>query len=99
MTAREFCYWLQGKLEIDGDAKPLDASQVQVIKNHLNLVFLHDIDAPDPSGKLTAAHEGNPRPIPGLAGANSHLQAQTCSVCGTNWWECPHGKNQPRPRC
>lgn len=44
MTARDFCYWLQGKLEIDGEPKPLTASQVEVIQRHLSLVFAHDID-------------------------------------------------------
>ncbi len=44
MTARDFCYWLQGKIEIDGEAKPLTATQVEVIQRHLSLVFAHDID-------------------------------------------------------
>lgn len=56
MTARDFCYWLQGKLEIDGEPKPLTASQVEVIQRHLSLVFAHDIDpkagGPDVQKKL-----------------------------------------------
>lgn len=43
MKAPEFCYWLQGFFEINGVA-PLTVDQSQVIQNHLNLVFLHDID-------------------------------------------------------
>jgi hypothetical protein len=36
----------------------LDNEQVTTIKNHLNLVFVHEIDTPDPTGKLQAAHDG-----------------------------------------
>lgn len=38
MTPENFCYWLQGLLEI-GDPSTLDAQQVLIIKDHLNLVF------------------------------------------------------------
>lgn len=38
MDAVSFTYWLQGFFEIS-DAKTLDEKQVQVIKDHLNLVF------------------------------------------------------------
>jgi hypothetical protein len=44
MTARDFCYWLQGKLEIDGEAKALSVTQVETIQKHLAMVFVHDID-------------------------------------------------------
>lgn len=64
MTARDFCYWLQGKLEIDGEPKPLTASQVEVIQRHLSLVFAHDIDpkAGDEKqqAKLNKIHHGVP---------------------------------------
>jgi hypothetical protein len=51
MHSRDFCYWLQGFFEVasmqDGN-KPevsgLNASQVSMIRNHLNLVFVHEID-------------------------------------------------------
>jgi hypothetical protein len=36
----------------------LDEAQIEIIKNHLNLVFVHDIDIPDPTGKFQAAHDG-----------------------------------------
>ena len=62
MTARDFCYWLQGKLEIDGEPKPLTATQVEVIQRHLSLVFIHDIDpkagGPEVQKKLNAVHDG-----------------------------------------
>jgi hypothetical protein len=57
MTARDFCYWLQGIFEVH-KVTTLDESQIEIIKNHLNLVFVHDIDTPDPTGKLQAAHDG-----------------------------------------
>lgn len=43
MTSRDFVYWFQGFLEVS-EAKEINENQVQVIKNHLNLVFKHDID-------------------------------------------------------
>ena len=38
MDSKEFTYWLQGFFEIS-DAKKLDEKQVQIIKDHLALVF------------------------------------------------------------
>lgn len=43
MTARDFVYWLQGHFEISG-TNELSPFQVQQIKNHLSLVFIHEID-------------------------------------------------------
>ncbi len=53
MQSRDFCYWLQGFFEVasmtqNEAIKPevcgLSASQVSMIRNHLNLVFVHEID-------------------------------------------------------
>ncbi len=47
MTSRDFCYWLQGWFEINetidhrAGATP---ETLAVIKNHLALVFAHEID-------------------------------------------------------
>ena len=49
MTTKEFAYWLQGYFEISG-AKELDERQVEVVKDHLALVFTKV--TPDP-GKHT----------------------------------------------
>jgi len=49
MTEREFCYWLQGHLELS-DTDELDANQVWMIKEHLDLVFT----------KVTPATPGTP---------------------------------------
>jgi hypothetical protein len=43
MTARDFCYWLQGFLEIT-DASTIDEKQLGMIRKHLNMVFAQDID-------------------------------------------------------
>lgn len=43
MTSRDFCYWLQGALEII-DPSTLTEDQLKTIKAHLNLVFFHEID-------------------------------------------------------
>lgn len=62
MTAREFCYWLQGYFEISETGtknlpngikvdEGLTSDKVQVIKKHLNLVFKHEIDPSYPDSK------------------------------------------------
>ena len=38
MTERDFCYWLQGFFEVTG-SNELTEKQVQIIKDHLQLVF------------------------------------------------------------
>jgi hypothetical protein len=54
MTARDFCYWLQGFIEIrEAAGEPstaLNSKQVDIIQRHLALVFKHDID-PKAGGK------------------------------------------------
>ena len=48
MTSRDFCYWLQGYLEISGatglTSPALGPSQVECIQKHLAMVFKHEID-------------------------------------------------------
>lgn len=48
MTSRDFCYWLQGFFELrDHDPArtgSIDPGQTDLIKRHLSLVFLHEID-------------------------------------------------------
>jgi hypothetical protein len=73
MTSRDFCYWLQGCFEIL-DPSGLSERQTKIIKNHLNMVFIHEIDPsmPDEDGKLSEAHNetfapaevGKPNKIP-----------------------------------
>ena len=40
MTAKEFCYWLQGSLELN-ENKSLNEKQTEILKRHLNMVFEH----------------------------------------------------------
>lgn len=46
MTSRDFCYWLQGFFELTNFGNPATITEQQLIqiKNHLNLVFKHEID-------------------------------------------------------
>lgn len=46
MTSRDFCYWLQGFLEIANEEEEpeLTVKQVSIVQKHLALVFKHEID-------------------------------------------------------
>lgn len=62
MTSRDFCFWLQGALELNPPEEGFTPQQVEVLKKHLALAFIHEID---PSmgdeahqEKLDNAHEG-----------------------------------------
>lgn len=43
MTSRDFCFWLQGYLEI-GDPSGIPNNKLEIVKKHLCLVFKHEID-------------------------------------------------------
>ena len=43
MKSTEFCYWLQGFFELS-ESNQLTSRQVEIIQNHLKLVFRHEID-------------------------------------------------------
>ena len=72
MTSRDFCYWLQGFLEVANPSE-LNATQTEAIKRHLSLVFIHEIDPSMGDAKkqtqLNATHDANPKPSPYDAGA------------------------------
>lgn len=72
MTSRDFAYWLQGFFEItgatafEGDTEPaMNAAQVAMVKKHLALVFVHEIDpsmgSKDEQDKLNKIHN---KPFP-----------------------------------
>lgn len=51
MTSRDFCFWLQGYFEINGNqprppehCDSLNSEQIKMIKKNLNLVFKLEID-------------------------------------------------------
>lgn len=56
-------YWLQGYFKLQGAPGQLSEGQVDTIRRHLNLVFIHDIDpkagGPEKQEELNAAH--NPK--------------------------------------
>jgi len=43
MKSRDFCYWLQGYFEISDD-DVISMYQLTQIKEHLTMVFKHEID-------------------------------------------------------
>jgi len=62
MTSRDFAFWLQGLFELHNPTT-LDERQTRLIKQHLNLVFIHEIDPshsddPKVQGALQAVHDG-----------------------------------------
>ena len=63
MKAEHFCFWLQGFFELS-DVKELSEREIDIIKKHLNMVFIHDIDPKMGSAKhqaeLNDAHAGYP---------------------------------------
>ncbi len=65
MTSRDFCYWLQGYFEITKsgmESKPLTVEQCVVVRQHLAMVFKHEIDPSfgdaDVQAQLDALHKG-----------------------------------------
>lgn len=70
MKSTEFAYWLQGFFELSEPNSPLTEKQVQTIKNHLKLVFLHEIDpsySDDPTVQkiFQNIHDGK-KPLEGI---------------------------------
>lgn len=67
MTSRDFAYWLQGFFEV-AQPKSISPRGTEMIKNHLALVFKHEIDPsidkgdPDKMKILDAIHEGKKLP-------------------------------------
>lgn len=63
--SREFVYWLQGMFELN-PSPSLDAVQTQKIKNHLALVFKHEIDPESGDATVQATfneiHSSKPKP-------------------------------------
>jgi len=61
MKARDFCYWLQGYFEL-ASPEGLTKEQIEAIKNHLSMVFTHEIDPSFPASqqeKLNQQHSGS----------------------------------------
>lgn len=77
MTSRDFCYWLMGLLEI-ANPESLSKEQVTVIRNHLNMVFYHEIDPsfgdPKEQEDLDQIHSGLPSNRPVLDSGSSGIR-------------------------
>lgn len=60
MKSRDFCYWLQGYFELS-EEEVIGPNNVQKIKNHLNMVFKHEIDpsngTPEHNKELSDIHK------------------------------------------
>lgn len=60
MTSRDFIYWLQGFFEI-AQPKTLTKEQVDMIQNHMAMVFITEIDpsfGEEKQEALSMAHVG-----------------------------------------
>lgn len=53
MKSVEFCYWLQGLFEL-GNPHELTPEQTHLIKQHLAMVFVHEIDPSYPQEQQEA---------------------------------------------
>ena len=77
MKSVEFCYWLQGLFEV-GKPTTLDAEQVTTIKNHLNMVFVHEIDPSYPQGQQKALNETHEAGKPKIGGVSPDGMVMRC---------------------
>jgi hypothetical protein len=61
MKSRDFAYWLQGLFEL-GDISDLDERQTALIKSHLNMVFIHEIDPGFPAEQQQVLDRAHSQP-------------------------------------
>lgn len=87
MTSRDFAYWLNGFFELNEEpAAELSAKQVDCIKRHLALVFIHEID---PSAG-PPEHQQELNEVHGIPEA---------TTSGKPWQRPPAGPGKPVLRC
>lgn len=80
MKAREFCYWLQGHLELAGPASSLDARQLELVGRHLKMVRINDAGVGGMAGAFCGWLEGTIDACLGFeppAGFSAAKRAQT----------------------
>jgi hypothetical protein len=69
MTTRDFCFWLQGFFEINGEDKAMTDKQAKMVKEHLDSVFQHGVKSGDvavgPPTNIPNAAPAIPPPNPG----------------------------------
>jgi len=73
LRSRDFAYWLQGLFEL-ADAKRLDERQTELIRAHLNMVFIHEIDPSFPAEQQEALNGAHNAP-------QRHQRHQTLLKC------------------
>jgi len=57
MKSRDFCYWLQGYMELTVSHSGLTAAQLSTVQQHLAMVFKHEIDpGMEPKAELDEIH-------------------------------------------
>jgi hypothetical protein len=61
MTSRDFCYWLQGYFEVSRETA-LTEGQIKQIKDHLSMVFIHEIDPSFPQEQQQALSHAHKNP-------------------------------------
>lgn len=75
MTPESFVYWLQGFLEV-ANPKKMDEKQIQIVKDHLGLVFKKE--TPDRHSDIALKEIGKLLKVQtGYAGNTGHL---TCGI-------------------
>jgi hypothetical protein len=91
MRSVDFCYWLIGYFELSEPDKALTPEQVQIIKNHLKLVFLYEIDPSYSDNKIVQQifqniHDGKDP----LKGVDAELEKPTrpSDNAGTVYVKC-----------
>jgi len=97
MTSVNFCYWLQGYFEVsnaDNQGVSMTDNQVQMIQNHLNLVFKHEIDPQMGDEKhQTALNQIHSTKLPEEPEDKPHPDYKWSSIHG--WYDPKEGI----PRC
>lgn len=80
MKASEFCYWLQGYIEIGHEQthqQGISYEQVEIIKRHLMLVFKHELDLThgdaEHQAELQAIHDKPIKPMFGGVDSNGNV--------------------------
>lgn len=84
MTPENFCYWLQGLLELQPGLHSLDAEQVKMVREHLAYVFQHGHLPSQATTTITETPTGPGADVwPGgsLSGGNSPFDVRTVSIC------------------
>lgn len=89
MNSRDFAFWLQGIFEL-GEVTSFNEKQTEMIRRHLSLVFIHEIDPsmsadPEVQAKLNEAHDGS---SPAVVPAPVYVPKPT-----------PWGRKDPTARC